>query len=185
MGDMSSGMNYAPKGKPAPVVKPGEFIISAIGLDHGHIYGQCGGLMEAGAVLKSVYDPDPRKVENFCKAFPQAIPAKSEEEVLSDPEVHLVTGAAITSERCALGLRVMNAGKDYFTDKAPLTTLEQLAAAKETVAKTAEVKRKPRAAKSKTANDETLNEVKPKTRTAKRSSPQGNPSTKSNPKLRT
>ncbi len=32
----------------------------------------------------------------------------------------------MTSERCALGLRVMAAGKDYFTDKAPLTTLEQL-----------------------------------------------------------
>jgi predicted dehydrogenase len=136
MSNMSSGMNYAPKGKPSPVVKPGEFVIAAIGLDHGHIYGQCGGLLEAGAVLKSVYDPDPRKVENFCKAFPQAKPAISEDEILSDSEVHLVTGAAITSQRCALGLRVMNAGKDYFTDKAPLTTLEQLAAAKEAVART-------------------------------------------------
>lgn len=50
----------------------------------------------------------------------------SEEEILKDPEVKLVAGAAVTSERCALGLRVMAAGKDYFTDKAPLTTLEQL-----------------------------------------------------------
>ena len=133
MSDMSSGMNYAPKGKPAPVVKPGEFVIAAVGLDHGHIYGQCNGLIEAGAILKSVYDPDPKKLDNFCKAFPDVKRAESEAEVLSDPEIHLVTGAAITSERCALGLRVMNAGKDYFTDKAPLTTLEQLASAKETV----------------------------------------------------
>ena len=136
MNNMSSGMNYAPKGKPSPVVESGEFIISAIGLDHGHIYGQCGGLIGAGAVLKSVYDPDPRKVEAFCKAFPQATAVKSEDEILGDPKVHLVTGAAITNQRCALGLRVMNAGKDYFTDKAPLTTLDQLAAAKETVEKT-------------------------------------------------
>lgn len=42
----------------------------------------------------------------------------------------MVAGAAITSERCALGIRAMDAGKDYFTDKAPLTTLEQLEQAK-------------------------------------------------------
>jgi hypothetical protein len=47
-----------------------------------------------------------------------------------------VAGAAVTSDRCALGLRVMDAGKDYFTDKAPLTTLEQLAAAKAAVERT-------------------------------------------------
>lgn len=37
-------MNYAPKGKPAPVVKAGEFFIAAVSLEHGHIYGMCGGL---------------------------------------------------------------------------------------------------------------------------------------------
>lgn len=112
-----------------PVVKPGEFVIAAIALDHGHIYGMCNGLTEAGAHIKWVYDPDPARVEAFLKVFPKARAARSEEEVLNDPEVRLVCGAAVTSERCALGLRVMTAGKDYFTDKAPLTTLEQLAAA--------------------------------------------------------
>ena len=136
MSNISSGMNYAPKGKPAPVVEPGEFVFSAIGLDHGHIYGQCNGLIEVGAILKSVYDPDPAKVEAFCRVYPQVKPAENEEDILADTEVQLVTGAAVTSERCALGLRVMNSGKDYFTDKAPLTTLEQLAAAKETVSRT-------------------------------------------------
>ncbi|MEC0204663.1 hypothetical protein P4H39_18835 [Paenibacillus lautus] len=29
----SDGMNYAPMGKPSPVVKPGEFIIAAVALD--------------------------------------------------------------------------------------------------------------------------------------------------------
>lgn len=132
----ADGMNYAPKGKPAPVVKPGEFKIAAIALDHGHIYGMCNGLTEAGAEIKWVYDPDEEKVKNFIQAFPQARAAESEEQILSDPEVKLVCGAAVTSERCALGLRVMAAGKDYFTDKAPLTTLEQLAAAKKMVADT-------------------------------------------------
>ena len=130
MGNSSDGMNYAPKGKPNPVVEKGEFMIAAVALDHGHIYGMCNGLVEAGAVVKWVYDPDPEKVKAFQKAFPDAMAARSEEQVLEDPEVELVCGAAVTSKRCALGLRVMAAGKDYFTDKAPLTSLDQLAAAK-------------------------------------------------------
>ncbi|MCI8624033.1 MAG: Gfo/Idh/MocA family oxidoreductase [Provencibacterium sp.] len=133
---VSDGMNYAPKGKPNPVVKEGEFVFAAAHLDHGHIYGMCNGLLEAGATLKYVYDPDPAKVEEFCKQFPGVKQAASEEEIFSDPEVKLVAGAAVTSERCAFGLRVMDAGKDYFTDKAPLTTLEQLQLAKEKVAAT-------------------------------------------------
>lgn len=132
----ADGMNYAPKGKPSPVVKEGEFCIAAIALDHGHIFGMCNGLTEAGAKLKWVYDPDPKKVEQFISAFPGTKVASSEEEILADPEVKLICGAAVTGKRCELGLRVMAAGKDYFTDKAPLTTLAQLQAAKDMVKKT-------------------------------------------------
>ena len=132
----TSGMNYAPATIPKPVVKPGEFTFAAIGLDHGHIYGQCEGLIGAGGTLKWVYGYDEKQMNNFCKHFPNVKRARSENEVLDDPSVQLVAGAAITSERCALGLRVMEAGKDYFTDKAPFTTLEQLSSAKEAVAKT-------------------------------------------------
>ena len=133
---LTDGMNYAPKGKPNPVCEPGEFVIAAVGLDHGHINGMCNGLTEAGATVKWVFDPDPAKVDGFLKAYPTARAARSEQEVLQDPEVRLVAGAKITSERAALGVRVMEHGKDYFTDKAPLTTLEQLAQAKQTVEKT-------------------------------------------------
>ncbi|HBI72611.1 MAG TPA: hypothetical protein DEG06_08955 [Lachnospiraceae bacterium] len=134
--NMIDGMNYAPKGKPLPVVKEGEFCIAAIALDHGHIYGMCNGLTEAGAKLKWVYDPDQEKVKKFVNTFPGTKIASSEEEILNDPEVKLICGAAVTSKRCDLGLRVMAAGKDYFTDKAPLTTLVQLESAKEMVKKT-------------------------------------------------
>lgn len=131
-----SGMNYAPHGKPNRVCGEGDFPIAAVSLEHGHIYGMCNGLVEAGAQLKWVYDPDPANVRAFCEKFPQVRAARSEEEVLSDPSVRLVAGAAVTSERCALGLRVMDAGKDYFTDKAPLTTLRQLEQAKAKVKET-------------------------------------------------
>lgn len=134
--NVSDGMTYAPKGKPQPVVKEGEFIFSACRLDHGHIYGMCNGLTEAGGTLKYVWDPDPKKVAAFLKAFPQAKAASCEEEVLNDKDTHMIAGAAITSERCALGLRAMDAGKDYFTDKAPFTTMDQLNSAKAKVAQT-------------------------------------------------
>lgn len=139
MTDRKDGMNYAPQGKPNPVVGPGEFVFAAMALDHGHIYGMCNGLTEAGGTLKWVYDPDAEKVARFLKAFPQAKAASSGQEILQDPEVRLVAGAAVPSERCALGLQVMDHGKDYFTDKTPFTTLEQLASAR---AKTAETGRK-------------------------------------------
>lgn len=122
--------------KPKPVVKPGEFVFAVIGMEHGHINGMTRALTEAGATLKWVWDEDPAKIAAFCKAFPQARPAPSEEAILEDPEVRLVAGAAITSRRCALGLRVMRAGKDYFTDKGPFTTLEQLEQARQAVRET-------------------------------------------------
>ena len=132
----SDGMNYAPKGKPQPVCKEGEFVFAAMALDHGHIYGMCNGLVEAGATLKSVYDPDPQKLAAFCKAYPGVKAAACEAEILNDPSVRLVAGAAVPSERCSLGLRVMDHGKDYFTDKSPFTTLEQLDSAKAKVKET-------------------------------------------------
>ncbi|MFG6656150.1 Gfo/Idh/MocA family protein [Scandinavium sp. M-37] len=132
----NDGMNYAPTGKPQPVVKPGEFVFAAAALDHGHIYGMCNGLVEAGAQLKWVWDPDPAKVDKFVQQYPQVQIAPSLETLLNDPQVQLIAGAGVPSERCPLGLKVMAAGKDYFVDKAPLTTLEQLEDAKAMVAKT-------------------------------------------------
>ena len=132
----SDGMNYAPQGKPSPVVKAGEFVFAAAHLDHGHINGMTNGLLEAGATLKWVYDPDAKKVEAYRKAYPQAKVARSLDEILDDKDVKLVAAAAVTSERGPLGCRVMETGRDYFTDKAPFTTLAQLDQAKDVVART-------------------------------------------------
>ena len=132
----ADGMNYAPQGKPSPVVKPGEFVFAAAHLDHGHIYGQCNGLLEAGGELRWVYDPDPAKVEAFRAKYPQAKVARSLDEILADSSVRLVTAAAVPCDRGPIGLRVMEAGKDYFTDKTPFTSLNQLDAAKAAVART-------------------------------------------------
>ncbi len=134
--NVSDGMNYAPQGKPQPVVRPGGFVFSAAPIDHGHIYRMCNGLLEAGATIKYVYDPDPAKVANFLKTYPQARAADSLEQVLEDQETQLLCSSNVTSERGPLGVKAMQAGKDYFVDKAPFTTLAQLADARETVERT-------------------------------------------------
>lgn len=137
MTQKADGMNYAPTAaKPQPVVEPGEFGFAAVQFDHGHINGQINGLTEAGGVLKAVYDPDPERYADILKRHPGARPVDSLEAILDDPEVKLVTAAAIPAERGPLGCRVMEAGKDYFTDKCPFTTLEQLAEARRVVAET-------------------------------------------------
>ena len=134
---MKDGMTYAPKGKPAPVCRPGEFVFAAVALDHGHIYGQCNGLVEAGGELRWVFDPDPQKVAAFQKSFPQAKAARNLDEIFQDQDVRLIAAAAVPNLRGELGCRVMEAGRDYFTDKSPFTTLEQLEKARATVLRTA------------------------------------------------
>jgi predicted dehydrogenase len=121
---------------PQPVVEPGEFAFAAVGLDHGHIFGMTEGLIGAGATVTRVFDRDPERAAVFAKRFPTACIASSEQEVLEDPDVRLVATAAIPSERAPIGLRAIEAGKDAFVDKAPMTTFEQLEAVREATART-------------------------------------------------
>ncbi len=134
--DKSSGMMYAPKGKPKPVCGKGEFPVGVIGLEHGHIYGMCNGLVEAGAEVILVYDPDPAKVTAFQKAFPEAKAARSMEEVLENPKIKLIASAAIPCDRPVIGMKALTHGKDYFADKPPFTTLAQIDEARKKTAET-------------------------------------------------
>lgn len=131
-----SGASYAPVGRPDPVVSAGEFVFAAMALDHGHIYGMCNGLIEAGGTLKYVWDSDPVRARAFAESYDGAIAVDAEDRILQDAEITLVAAAAITSKRADLGIKVMRHGKDYFTDKAPMTTLEQLARVRESVRET-------------------------------------------------
>lgn len=133
---IGDGANYAPQAKPKPVVAAGEFCFAAAYLDHGHIVGQTKGLLDAGGTLTWVYDPDPKKVEAFCKVFPQAKVAPTFDTLLEDDKLHLITAAAVPDWRAAIGGQVMQAGKDYFTDKSPFTTLTQLEHTRRLVEKT-------------------------------------------------
>ncbi len=100
---------------------------AAIGLNHGHIYGQTDILLEAGAQLVSYYAVEPELTAAYGKVYPQAACAASAEEILEDPSIELIINAGIPCERAPLGIRAMLHGKDYMTDKPGMTTFAQLA----------------------------------------------------------
>ena len=128
----ADGQNYAPKGKAQAVVAPGEFPVGVIGLDHGHIYGQCNGLSESGADIHLVYDPDPAKVEAFVKTFPNVQVARSAQEVL-ESNVKLIATAAIPDDRGEISIQALQHGKHAFADKPPVITRDQLSRARAAV----------------------------------------------------
>lgn len=130
------GRTHIPQGGLRPVCAPGEFCFAVVGLDHDHINGMCQGLLEAGGELVAVWDPDLAKVRAFRERFPTAVAASSEEEILSDPTVHMIASASVNSERASIGVRAMRAGKHFFVDKPPLTSLEQLDAVRLAIAET-------------------------------------------------
>ncbi len=109
-----------------PAVAAGEFHFAAAWLDHGHVHDQTAALIEAGATLAGVFDPRPERVEAFRKRF-GPVPAYAQfDDLLADATISLVAAAAVPARRADIGLQVMAAGKDYFTDKSPFTDLAQL-----------------------------------------------------------
>ncbi|MDC9817926.1 Gfo/Idh/MocA family oxidoreductase [Pectobacterium polonicum] len=109
---------------------------AAIGLAHNHIYDMCRQLVDAGAELAGVFESDPDNREKFTSLFPSIPFASSAEQLISDASIDLIACAAIPSDRAELALRALDAGKDFFTAKPPLTSLEQLDAVQRRVAKT-------------------------------------------------
>jgi predicted dehydrogenase len=110
---------------------------AAIGLDHRHIYHMVGGLLDAGATCAG-FDPqtsDPRVLAGFRERFPDLQPM-DRDALLDDASVDMIVCAAIPSDRAALAVRAMRAGKDVMVDKPGVTTLEQLAAVEAAVAQT-------------------------------------------------
>lgn len=104
----------------------GSIRFAAIGLNHGHIYGQTEALLRAGAELVSVYAKEPDLLAAYQKRYPQAKSASSEQQILEDKTIHLVISAGIPIDRAPLGIRVMQHGKDYMADKPGIISLKQL-----------------------------------------------------------
>jgi len=113
---------------PDPPRTPGapRIRFAAIGLNHGHIYGQVDAIIRGGGALVSFYAKEPDLAAAFAKRYPDATQASSEREILEDPSIQLVVSAGIPVDRAPLGIAVMRHGKDYMSDKPGMTTIEQL-----------------------------------------------------------
>ena len=121
----------APRGQGAPA----RIKFSVIGLNHGHVNSQTDAVIRGGGELMSVYAKEPDLAAAFVKRYPQVKLAGGEKAIL-ESDVHLVVSAAIPDERAPLGIRVMQHGKDYMTDKPGITSLEQLAEVRRAQAQT-------------------------------------------------
>ena len=121
-------------GAPTQSGKP-RIRFAVIGVNHDHINGMTNAVIRGGGELVSVYAKEPELAAAYVKRFPQAKTARSEQEVL-DSDVQLVLSAAIPDERAPIGIRVMQHGKDYLSDKPGITTLEQLAEVRRVQAQT-------------------------------------------------
>lgn len=130
----STGYDYVPDGAKKAVIGEGELKFAAAGLDHGHIYAMTAGLENAGAECALVWDSDPKKIDAFKQKFPHVKVAQTLGEILDDASIKLVANAGIPAHRFDMGRAAIKAGKHFFVDKPPFTTLEQLAQARELVA---------------------------------------------------
>ena len=106
------------------------------GMSHDHIYGMVGAVQRGGGVLVAAFGQEPDKLAAFIKRFPDVKMVRSEDEILNDPSIQLVLSSTIPNQRAPLGVRVMEHGKDYLSDKPGVTTLDQLSVVRKTIAET-------------------------------------------------
>src|SRR6188768_225216 len=118
-----------------PRSRPPAIRFAVIGLNHAHINSMTAAVLRGGGELVSVFAKEPDLVAAFVKRYPQATLARSEQEIL-ESDVQAVLSAAIPDERAPLGIRVMQHGKDYLSDKPGITSLEQLAEVRRVQAQT-------------------------------------------------
>src|SRR5208337_1160540 len=106
------------------------------GMSHDHIYGMIGAVTRGGGELVAAWGGEEDKVAVFRKRFPDVKIAKTQDEILDDPAVQLVLTSQIASERAGIAVRAMRRGKDFLSDKPGMTTLEQVADVRKTIAET-------------------------------------------------
>jgi predicted dehydrogenase len=112
---------------------------SVAGMSHDHIYGMVGAMIRGGGELVSVYAAEPDRAAAFLKRYPKAHQAHSEDEILNDGSIQLVLTSTIPNQRAPLGVRAMQHGKDFLSDKPGITTLDQLADVRKTIAATGRI----------------------------------------------
>lgn len=123
-----------------PEEKPKHHIrFGVCGISHDHIHGMIGAVQRGGGELTSYWGAEPDKLAVFARRYPNAKAARSQDEVLHDPSIRLVLSSHIASHRATIGVKAMKAGKDFLSDKPGITTLEDLALVRKTIAETGRI----------------------------------------------
>ena len=130
---MTTGRDRRPEEN---VTAPPKIKFAVIGINHDHIHSQIEAVTRGGGELVSFYAKEADLAATFSKRYPQTKLARGENEILEAADIQLVLSAGIPNERGPLGIRVMEHGKDYMSDKPSVTTLEQLAEVRRVQAKT-------------------------------------------------
>jgi predicted dehydrogenase len=100
---------------------------AAIGLNHGHIYGQVEIMRRAGAELAAFHAVEDDLAQAFAQRYPGVPRIADRRRILEDPGIALILSAGIPAERAEIGIAAMRHGKDFMTDKPGMTSLSQLA----------------------------------------------------------
>lgn len=115
-------------------------ILGVIGIDHRHIFGQLAGMLALGCECRGWWtEGEPEPVEGFIKRFPDIPRVANRTELINDPNIDLILIADIPVNRSDRAIEAMVAGKDVMTDKPGCTTVDQLAALRETVSNTGRI----------------------------------------------
>jgi predicted dehydrogenase len=109
---------------------------AVIGGNHNHIFGQIGSATKGGGEFVAYHIREPEIRADFARRYPNVKSVADERAILEDPSIQLVLSAIIPDERAPLGVRVMQHGKDYMSDKPGITSMAQLAEARRVQAET-------------------------------------------------
>jgi predicted dehydrogenase len=129
----------APADAPARQSARPRLTFAVIGVNHDHINSMVDAVIRGGGGLVSMYAEEPELGAAFLKRYPQASRVADERAILENPAIQLVLSAAIPDQRAPIGIRVMQHGKDYISDKPGITTLEQLAEVRRVQAQTGRI----------------------------------------------
>jgi predicted dehydrogenase len=118
---------------------PDSVNFAVCGISHDHIFGMTEAMRRGGGKLSMVWGSEPDKVAAFKRRYPDVLIAETQDQILQDAAVKLVLSSQIASERAPLGVRVMNAGKDFLSDKPGITSLKQLEEVRSAVERTGRI----------------------------------------------
>jgi predicted dehydrogenase len=116
------------------------FKIGVLGIDHGHIFGMLGRMLEQGCTCDAYWTRGAAVTETkFRNVFSGLSKCDDRRRILEDPDVKMVLISAIPAQRAALAIEAMEAGKDVMVDKPGCTTLDQLALIRDVQARTGRI----------------------------------------------